>query len=538
MNLFISAFLCICCVSVAFGDNPYTRISSETTLSKASSDGLKNAAVDQLSIISKNDRVSRFLSTSQRKLSDYSWEQLGDDIIGESINDRSGTVAISSDGTVIAVGARLNDEAGDKAGDTRIFKYDDVNAQWIQLGCDIYGAAADDRSGTAVALSDDGTIVAIGAPFYEDSAMIFSTGHVRVYDYNGTTWNKRDEDIVPTWRRRRDLFGSSLAFSSGGNMLAIGAPSNKRTKPGYVSVFSFNGTSWAKVGADIVGTTNGDRFGASVAITKSEYFGDDRIVAIGAPGNYSNPSSIGYVKTLKLVGGVWSELGIPIDGEASNDLGRSVALSSDGYILAIGAPRSDVSNNGSVRVYEFQPSNSTWTQLGQQINGEANGSLAGNSLDISADGSTLAIGAPGNDYGYVSVFYLNGTSWDQHGDNINGRLRDKLPDNFSGGYVAISSDGTHIAIGAPCSNIRKGSVRVMQSVLATPYPNASRTPAPRPNIILFNSEGYDPSVFELTYLATFILVLISLYTSAYNPFVKDSLKIAAVFYSSDIKNGK
>ena len=46
-------------------------------------------------------------------------------------------------------------------------------------------------------------------------------------------------------------------------------------------------------------------------------------------------------------------------------------MSSDGTIVAIGAPYNDGngSNSGHVRVYEY--SGSSWSQLGADINGEA-----------------------------------------------------------------------------------------------------------------------------------------------------------------------
>ena len=52
-------------------------------------------------------------------------------------------------------------------------------ADWNQLGSDIDGEAANDNSGDSVSLSNDGTIVAIGAPFNDGTGA--EAGHVRVY---------------------------------------------------------------------------------------------------------------------------------------------------------------------------------------------------------------------------------------------------------------------------------------------------------------------------------------------------------------------
>ena len=58
----------------------------------------------------------------------------------------------------------------------------------VQLGADIDGEAAGDESGFSVSLSSDGTIVAIGA-FGNGS----DAGHVRVYEWNPSTslWDQK-----------------------------------------------------------------------------------------------------------------------------------------------------------------------------------------------------------------------------------------------------------------------------------------------------------------------------------------------------------
>jgi len=467
MKLFLLSFLGLCRVSTIFGYNPYAEISSKTASSKASSNIIKIA----------DDRVGRFLSD------DYYWNQVGGHIKGESKNDRAGAVAISSDGTVIAIGASHNDGIGDRSGHTRIFKYN--GSSWAQVGSDIDGVAIRDFSGTSVALSADGNTVAIGSPFYEATATIFSTGHVRVYILDSGTWKKHGEDIVSE-PRRRDLFGSALAFSSIDNMLVIGAPSNKINRPGFVSFYSFEDKKWQKSAADIVGDAVNDKFGTSLAISESVSVGI--VVAIGALGNSNNASTTGYVQVFLLSGSGsgsgWynqSKLGESILGNPNDGLGQSVALSSDGYTLAVGAPKS--SNNGStsgcVYVYSFE--SPSWSQLGNTIDGEENGSLAGDSLDISSDGSILAIGAPGNKSGQVSVYYFNNNSWDQRGDNIEG----DGPGDAAGKYVAMSSNGTQIAIGAPDNDERTGTVKVMQSHLTTSKPSCapSLDPSSSPSVL-------------------------------------------------------
>jgi hypothetical protein len=72
----------------------------------------------------------------------FFWTRLGGDIVGETASDKFGMrVALSSYGSVLAVGAPKNDRtSGSNGGHVRVYKY--VNNAWSQLGSDIDGEAA------------------------------------------------------------------------------------------------------------------------------------------------------------------------------------------------------------------------------------------------------------------------------------------------------------------------------------------------------------------------------------------------------------
>jgi hypothetical protein len=94
----------------------------------------------------------------------YSQTQIGFDIDGEALGDRSGsTVVISDDGNTIAVSALRNGDNGADSGHVRV--YENLSGVWTQIGADIDGEALDDYSGASVQLilSSDGSILAIGA---------------------------------------------------------------------------------------------------------------------------------------------------------------------------------------------------------------------------------------------------------------------------------------------------------------------------------------------------------------------------------------
>ena len=110
------------------------------------------------------------------------FSQMGSDIDGEAASDYSGrTLSLSSDGTIVAIGAYGNDGNGSYAGHVRVYEWNSGSSSWVQKGSDIDGEAANDYSGGAVSLSSDGTIVAIGA--YRNDENGSNAGHVRVYEF-------------------------------------------------------------------------------------------------------------------------------------------------------------------------------------------------------------------------------------------------------------------------------------------------------------------------------------------------------------------
>lgn len=372
--------------------------------------------------------------------------QLGNDIEGETTSDVSGwSVSLSADGTVVAIGARLNDGNGDGSGHVRVYKYNSGN--WTQIGADIDGDAEDDNSGYSVALSADGNVVAIGAPNGDNinDGNVFARGQVRVFQNNAGVWTQV-ADIYGEDNTERS--GNSVALSSDGKVLAIGAPGNNGNgdDSGQVRVYQNNTGFWTQVGADIEGETVRDEFGYSVSLSA-----DGSVVAIGAPGKKGSGDQMGQVRVFQNMAGIWTQVGAGIMGEASNDRsGSGISLSADGSVVAIGAPHNDGNGSKAGHVKVFQNIGSTWTQIGADIDGEAAEDNSGYSVSLSADGTVVAIGAYNNDgnsnnAGHTRVYQIMAGAWTQLGTDIDGAAEG----DRSGMSVSLSADGTVVAIGAP-----------------------------------------------------------------------------------------
>jgi hypothetical protein len=391
---------------------------------------------------------SNTLSIEYSTVSAGVWTQVGADIDGEAAGDNFGRgsrpTALSSDGTRLAVGAPNNDGGGSNSGHVRVF--DLVGSTWTQVGSDIDDDAAGSQFGWSVALSSDGTRLAVGGYLH------ISGGHVRVFDLVGSTWTQVGADIDS--EQGADQFGTSVALSSDGTRLAVGGPANDGTagaNSGHVRVFDLVGSTWTQVGADIDGEAAGDSSGGSVDLSS-----DGTRLAVGAYYNNTGDYRGGHVRVFDLVGSTWTQVGADIDGEdhfPGDQFGYSVALSSDGTRLAAGGPSRDITgyNDGHVRVFDWDEDDETWTQVGGDLNGEAALDEFGWSVDLSSDGTRLAVGAmrndgTGSDAGHVRVFEYNQATntWVQDGVDIDGEAAGDL----SGWSVALSSDGTRLAVGA------------------------------------------------------------------------------------------
>ena len=412
--------------------------------------------------------------------------QLGNDIDGEGIGDNSGySVSLSGDGTRVAIGSPWNEDVGSQAGQVRL--YDWNGTAWIQLGVDIEGEAAGDASGYSVSLSSDGTTVAIGAKYNDQSAT--DAGHVRLYRWDGTAWIQLGADIDGE-ATTNAFFGWSVSLSSDGETVAIGAPSNGS---GQVELYHYNGTAWVQLGSDINGDAVVDHFGLSVSLSS-----DGTRVAIGAPYNDQSATDAGQVRLYDYIGTAWVQVGSDIDGEAADDLfGWSVSLSSDGSRVAIGATGNTGfqlgTDAGQVELYDYN--GTAWVQVGSDIDDEAVGDHSGYSVSLSGDGTRVAIGSPfngdaGSQAGQVRLYDWDGTAWTQVGADING----EAAGDTSGRSVSLSSDGTTVAIGARDNDgsfADAGHVRVHSIVFQAPAAPAAPAPYAGPLLTEFSSRTLD-----------------------------------------------
>ncbi|WP_299223522.1 T9SS type A sorting domain-containing protein [uncultured Psychroserpens sp.] len=244
-------------------------------------------------------------------------------------------------------------------------------------------------------------------------------------------------------------FGNKVCMSHDGNVIAISSLSfSFNNGKGNTVVYRKINDSWVQIGQNIVGDFDFDSLGFSASLNN-----DGSIIVLGAPYNDDNGSNSGHVKVFENSNDTWVQKGQNIIGEAFGDQsGFTVSSDASGNIIAITASFNDgISNNaGHVRVFEFI--NNTWTQIGQDIEGDINGIQSAWSIDLSIDGNTIAIGSPfvdinGAAAGHVRVYQNINNTWSQIGSNINGS-----EDDWFGYSLSLSQNGNRVAISSTDSD--------------------------------------------------------------------------------------
>jgi trimeric autotransporter adhesin len=309
--------------------------------------------------------------------------------------DRFGSsVALSGDGNTLAVGAADEDGTatgidGDQANDDAprsgaVYVFvRDGSGRWSQQAyVKASNTGEDDRFGRSVALSGDGRTLAVGAeqedgggvgidaPTGIDSARESGAVYVFVRDGSGR-WSQQAY-VKASNAELLDYFGASVALDADGQTLVVGAREERsgatgidgaqdRNEAGYAGaayVFVRDGAGrWSQQAYVKASNTGGvDHFGGSLALSR-----DGQVLAIGATGEDGDASGIGgdqaseaasdsgavYV-FVRDAAGRWSQRAYvkARNTDAFDDFGASVALSADGTTLAVGAPEEDGHSTG------------------------------------------------------------------------------------------------------------------------------------------------------------------------------------------------
>jgi hypothetical protein len=357
----------------------------------------------------------------QRDSDDNVWHERYE-LYGENNGDQFGSaVALSADGAMLVVGEYGFDQS---QGRVRAFLWDET--AYVPRGTPrvhtVAGVDKWEQFGTSVALSNDGLVFAATAD-YGSHATGTMTGFVRVFAWNDGNgdWEQRGQlnGINP-----HDYFGRGLALSADGSVIAVGASGYDHmgeVSTGYLSVRSWDDSTYQPMGDPVYGIDMVDGLGGRVSLSA-----DGLVVVANAKsadvGGYNaapNDDS-GYARVFAYSGGQWESRGDRIYGTNPSDYTSSVALNADGSVLAIGSIRHDGvgqgkhDNRGHARAFAW--TGTGWDLVGdlEDMVGEAASDELGFHVALSGDSTVLAVGAPKNngndgalsDSGHVRVYVV------------------------------------------------------------------------------------------------------------------------------------
>ena len=441
------------------------------------------------------------------------WTQVGNDIVGSGAFKLGYSVSMNTDGTKLAVGVPYKSCADDvctgaaKNGDTlagyvHVFQYNETaSPAWQTMGTGIPGLSGSpysEQRGHMVSISGDGTRVAsIG--YYASGTAPVSRLKVHEWNSESQSWT----DMPGLYIGHEPPFFAATISRDGTRVSAL----LYGYSAGYeLLVFEVDsGGTWSRVGNKV-------NFACACASSESLASSNRGVVAMSADGNRvvvgfpaGDSDDYGMMQVYELASGgsTWGQMGGDIVGGFTasqsigyaGEFGRSVAISADGSRVVAGAAGY---NDGTyadlygtepyVRVYEW--SSGSWQQLGSDVTmGQTAGGYDyhfGYSVDMSDDGSLIAVRAPRQNYKSLTLLYTFDSAtneWLKTAEIEDEAAYEWFPSGGTGDRgsitpISLSGDGKYVAIGADTHLVGYGLVRVFKDPSLAQDSPAPAAPAP------------------------------------------------------------
>lgn len=426
--------------------------------------------------------------------------------------DAGWAVALSADGSTLAMSVPaeatvlsgiVTDSPGDgepalelPTGAVVVFTRAPSNGKWRQQAIikplnPWANFSFDDKQrlfGGSISLSADGSMLVVGSAGDSSAAAGINSsssagldwtpskgesGAVHVFTRSGEAWSEQAY-IKRAHPQTQDLFGASVAVSSDGRMLVVGAPQTY-TYAGSVHLFHRDEAGGWMAGAELraSNTESGDRFGSALALSQ-----DARTLAVSAPFEHGDATApmagapsdmdtgsmgweVGAAYVFTLEDSSWRQQAYIKGSQLRNGdgFGSAIALSADGSTLAVGSSGDDGAGTGEAGLdnagaaYVFRREENVWRETAdlKAVAPQAQSGF-GARLALSADGKLLAVGSQARqvDSLHAGAVFLYGRGEDERwsGEATVTPRRPKDAQRFGAG-VALSGDGAVLAVGAP-----------------------------------------------------------------------------------------
>ena len=382
-----------------------------------------------------------------------------------SSNSNEDKIQISGDGSTIVIGLEqaaetavytyenissetiLVEKNNGINGIVQSYQYSESDASWNYLGDKIESVSVNDISGGDIAINDEGNMIAVGYP--QSKSSIQGT-------YSYSVINGTDTDANNLYEFFGEEFSSDtgkpvLTFKRGSTYnLSINSTSSH---PFYIQTTE-NGGIYDSANVYNNGITNNGVYNDTITFVVPSDAPDTLYYVCQYHGNMGNSISIvnesgndGRTKVFKYdtTDSSWNQVGNNIDGEGQ--AGTAVVIDGSGDFVAIGSPFAGDASAGEVNVYQNVAD--TWTLHGNKIQGQADNDQFGTSIDMTPAGNILAVGAPNANAGKgnVNIYQYNttDTSWNK----INVDLSGDAVGDLTGTSVKLNQLGTEVSVGEP-----------------------------------------------------------------------------------------
>lgn len=269
--------------------------------------------------------------------------------------------------------------------------------------------------------------------------------------------------LVPDDGNSGDMFGWEVATTAEGTTALVTAWGDRGSGGNFAGsayVFARREGSWRQQTKLVPEDGQARaRFGRAATLTDT---GTTAVVGAPRDENSIGPNA-GAAYVFRVTGGNWSRDAklVPEDGRGGEFLGKAVAISEEGTLIA-GAPSDNTGNRDDAgSAYVFTRSGGSWTQQARLAPESLRaGERVGSAVAISGDGTTAVVGGYGDDRrGEAFAFQRAGDAW-QHQATLT------PPEGAShpgfGTAVETSRDGSHLVVGAPADE-GNGTAHVFRS---------------------------------------------------------------------------
>lgn len=336
-------------------------------------------------------------------------------IAGNYYNDQrfGRSLSVSDDKNHLLISALSDDNTQSDSG--AVYYFQRVNGVYTQVQyIKAPTPLQSDAFGERVSMTPDGLLAIVGAPGW--TGLETRLGAAYIYTRSGNSWSmvQKLEPADSGDGRPGDIaYGGTVAISRDGTTIAVGAPYYAEGK-GAIFVYTKVGGVWTL--QTKLMPSQGDTW-QDVAWMHLNISADGNTIAAGAHGaDIGGFTDAGCIYVFTRSGSVWSEQAKLTASDMTNNtqLGfASGSLSDDGNLLIAGVPNTGNSPQGAG--YVFKRTGSTWAQVQKIVpsdlqTGDIFGlwfDLKGNKLTTSKSKTTPYAGS-----GEVYIYTFNGTTFD------------------------------------------------------------------------------------------------------------------------------